>query len=250
MKSNSFKAVLLSFAAALLTAGLVSAQTAAPSAPKSANEVFERFATSAGGKEAIDKVQSRTTRAVFEMPAFGVKAKLETKAKFPGKVRAVMVMDAGKMVRVYDGSKGWVSDPFSGGVREVEGVELEDMRQEADVRLPLNLGKMFPDAKLLEGKEIDGVKMHVVEVAPNGRKQTLYFASDSGLLRRWDRLSVSPSGEMAVSILWDDYRAVDGMKIAHSFKLTSDQFAITVKTEECVHNQAMEDSEFAKPSAP
>lgn len=250
MKFIGFGVFLLSLAATLLPAGFASAQTAPPPAPKSAKEVFERFATAAGGKEAIDKVQSRTTRAVFEMPAFGVKAKLETKAKFPGKLRAVMVLDAGKMVRVYDGAQGWVSDPFSGGVREVEGVELEDMRQEADVRLPLNLGTMFPDAKLLEPKEVDGARMDVVEVAPAGRKQTLYFGRDSGLLRRWDRLSVSPSGEMAVSILWDDYRAVDGVKIAHSFKLNSDQFAITVKTEECVHNQAMEDSEFAKPSAP
>jgi len=250
MKFNHFRILLLSLSAALLAVGSAFAQTAALSAPKSAKEVFERFVAASGGKEAIDKVQSRTTRAVFEMPAFGVKANLETRAKFPGKVRAVMTMDAGKMVRVFDGSKGWVSDPFSGGVREVEGVELEDMRQEADVRLPLNLAKMYPDAKLLEAREIDGVKMDVVEVAPAGRKQTLYFSRDSGLLRRWDRLSVSPSGEMAVTLLWDDYRAVDGVKVAHSFKLNSDQFAITVKTEKCVHNQAMEDSEFTKPAAP
>lgn len=254
MKQKTFGVPLLSALVLLVSISSPSAQEAAanqtPSTPASATEVFDRFATAAGGREAIEKIKSRKTESTFEMPAFAVKAKVETLVKSPGKMKAVMSMDAGKMVRVFDGTKGWVSDPFSGGMRSVEGVELEDMRQEADLHLPLNLAKMFPDAKLLESRVVDGVRMHVVGVGAAGRGQTLYFDSAVGLLRRWDRVSVSPAGEIPVQLTWSDYRAVDGVQIAHAFKLHSDQFAISVRVDTCVHNQPVDDAMFAKPSAP
>jgi hypothetical protein len=214
-----------------------------------ADEILEKYVKALGGKEAIEKISSRSAKGKFEIEAANLSGDVESHHKAPNKYAYLFTIPGvGGGGEVFDGATGWNSNPMS-GLREVSGSELATLKREADLYQPLNLKKHYPKMEV-KGKETVGkFETYVVIATPaEGGPEKLYFDSASGLLVRLDSERETPEGKMASEEYYDDYKAVDGVKVAHSMKVVSSMFTITVKLSEVKNNVEIDETKFNKPS--
>ena len=84
----------------------------------------------------------------------------------------------------------------------------------------------------------------VLEAPRAGSPRRFYFDSVNGLLLRteeWDA-----AGRMTEAVEYQDYREVDGVKVAFTFHIIQD-LHFTIKFTEVKHNVPIDDTIFVKP---
>jgi hypothetical protein len=112
--------------------------------------------------------------------------------------------------------------------------------------------KHFPNAKVVRVEDIDGEKAYVVEAIPVGEKlpELLYFNVRNGLLVRRDTSSVDNVGKKTTDIqYYDDYREVDGIKVAFSQRIIQSGIVILSKHTEVKNNITIDDAMFNPPAS-
>src|SRR5215470_772779 len=116
---------------------------AKPAALPSADEILEKYVKAIGGKEAIEKVTSRSAKGSFEIEAMNLTGTFENYQKAPNKFANLFTIPAvGGGGQVFDGAKGWDSNPMT-GIRELSGEELSTLKREADFYQQLNFKKNY-----------------------------------------------------------------------------------------------------------
>jgi len=155
----------------------------------------------------------------------------------------------------YDGKLAWSKDP--GG--EVAALDTPDAKLRARSQAWLDArGFWFPDRiKATYGpvadRDADGKHYSVVEAKPeDGDPVTLWFDPASGLLVR----TVQRQGQDTVTTVFDDYRVVDGARVAfHATTDMTDAAGRTdprrrseIKLEKVTLNGAIADADFAMPA--
>jgi len=103
----------------------------------------------------------------------------------------------------------------------------------------------------VSGKEKVGDReAYVIDATPAGAAaEKLYFDTQTGLLIRRDFTAESPQGSFPAQEAYEDYKAVDGVMVAFTTKLTLPQFGLVIKLSEVKHNVPVEDAQFLKPAA-
>jgi len=218
------------------------------SEPKTVDDLFDRYVKAMGGREALEKIKSSLTKGTIEVPAFSSTSNIEIWKKAPNQYFSTVVLDMGSIERVFDGQTGWSKDPFGGGVRELTGLELRDLKQDAEFYLPLKMRERFPEAKLTGKQKMNTAEFYVVEIPVEGKTQKIYFDAGTGLLTRWDKENTTPEGPVAAELRWEDYREVDGVKVPFVSKLIMPQFEFTIKLAEVKHNLDIPATKFHKPA--
>jgi hypothetical protein len=241
----------------LAVAGAALAQEAKPKAEAkpaeampTADQIIEKYVQALGGKAAIEKLNSRTSKASFEIPAMGANGTAEIYEKAPNKTLAIITIPGYGVIReAYDGKVAWAEDPTT-GIREKSGIEFVDAKLESEFYRPVKLKQLFP-TMTVKGKEKVGEReAYVIEAKPTeGSMEKWYFDTQTGLLIRQDAERESPQGKIPTETYLEDYREVDGVKIPHSTRVSNPMFVINIKTEEVKHNVPVEDAKFAKPAA-
>ncbi|HEX5124368.1 MAG TPA: aspartyl protease family protein [Rhodanobacteraceae bacterium] len=154
----------------------------------------------------------------------------------------------------YDGTLAWSKDP--GG--EVAALDTPDAKRRARSQAWLDArGFWYPDRikstyGAVADREADGKHYRVVEATPDaGDPVTLWFDPSSGLLVR----TVQRRGQDTITTVFDDYRDVDGVRIA--FHATTDLTDAAGRTDprqrseitlaKTTLNGAIADGDFAVP---
>lgn len=213
------------------------------------DEVLDKYIKAIGGKDAIQKLNSRVAKGNFEMASFGISGPIEMYAKAPNKNAMMIDLGAiGKVESSFDGTKGWSVSPQE-GARELTGAELAATKREANFHGELNMKAMFSKMEV-KGKEKVGDAEAIVVVATpaEGKPQTMYFDAASGLLLRTDAEVESPQGAMSFQVFTEDYKVIDGVKVPHTIRRVSEAFSMTIKFTEVKHNVEIADSKFGKPA--
>ncbi|HEY8461469.1 MAG TPA: hypothetical protein VIM99_13860 [Blastocatellia bacterium] len=214
------------------------------------DSILEKYVNAVGGKEAIEKITSRSVKGSFSIDAFGVTdAPIEIFAKAPNKTSMkIDVPNFGLVVRVFDGSTGWSSDPMS-GLRELSGAELAQMKRGSDFHAELNIKNHYAKMEVKSKEKVGSYETYLVEATPaEGSPVKYYFDVNTGLLVRQDEESEGPQGKMQTEVYMDDYKAVDGVKIAHTVKQVNPMMTFVIKINEIKSNVEIEEAKFAKPS--
>ncbi|HZF38987.1 MAG TPA: hypothetical protein VE715_09195 [Blastocatellia bacterium] len=214
-----------------------------------AGEILEKYIKALGGKEAIEKISSRSSKGTFEIEAMNLSGDIENYQKAPNKYASLFsISGVGGGGQVYDGAKGWDSNPMT-GLRELAGEELAVLKREADFYQPLNLKKHFPKLEV-KGKETVGVsETYVVIATPaEGGPEKLYFDIATGLLVRQDAEHETAQGKVASEAYFEDYKDIGGVKTPHLLKIVSPMFSLKVKVTDVKTNVEIEDTKFNKPS--
>jgi hypothetical protein len=238
----------------LLTTITVIAQNSITTKPESTplptvDEVLDKYVKALGGKEAVEKVSSRVEKGSLELEGMGLSGPVEVYAKAPNKTVTVIDLSGfGKIVRTFDGEKGYVSDPMS-GLRELSGAELATDKRNADFYGMLNSRKNFSKLEIKGKEKVGSSDAYVVVATPAvGDAEKHYFAADTGLLVRVDSKSETPQGKLSFETYFSDYKEVDGIKIAHLVRQVSSAFIAVIKLSEVKHNVEVADAKFAKPA--
>jgi len=215
----------------------------------SVDDILAKYVNAIGGKEAFEKIKSRTAKGSFEIEAMNMTGTFEMFAKAPNK--SAMKIDLpgfGVVNNVYDGAKGWDSNPMA-GLRELSGAELAAMKRRADFHSEINFKKHYPKMEVKGKEKVGSSETYVIEATPDeGGPEKLYFDVNTGLLVRHDLEAEGPQGKMATEIYTDDYKVVDGVKIPHTLKQVNPMFAMTMKFTEIKTNVEIDEAKFNKPS--
>jgi hypothetical protein len=216
----------------------------------SADQIIEKYVQAMGGKAALEKLNSRTTKASFEIPSMGAGGTVETFAKAPNKSLAIITVPGFGVIREgYTGTAAWSEDPAM-GMRDKSGLELTDAKLASEFHRPLKLKQLYPTMTVTGKQKVGEKEAYVIEAKPTeGSVEKWYFDAQTGLLIRQDAERESPQGKMPTEIYLEDYKEVDGIKIAHTIRQTTPMFTINIKTEEVKHNVPVDDAKFNKPAA-
>jgi CubicO group peptidase (beta-lactamase class C family) len=236
------------------TASITGAQLSTEEAKKKADEVLASYVTALGGRAALERITSRVAKGSFEVTGIAMSGPLETYAKAPNLMLLVLKMPGQETFQDgFDGKVGWEQNPDD-GITDKTGLEAGSAMRDADFYQPLKLRGQYPNlifkgtGKVSLGKggtgKVEEREALVLEAPRNGSPRRFYFDSVNGLLLRteeWDA-----AGKMTEAVEYQDYREVDGVKVAFTFHIIQDMH-FTIKLTEVKHNVPIEDAIFVKP---
>jgi zinc protease len=255
-----FQPILLMIAV-LALAAFASAQKPEPAKPDpakmasapgpsnlSVKDILERYIKALGGREAIEKIKSRTTVGTVELVPVNMKGTFESySAPEARSYSKTSLTGVGDFIESSDGKSVWSSNPIQ-GLREKSGAELAQAKLTNDFHRDLRLDKLFPKMELKGIEKIGDKEVYVVEGTAEGvPSETWYFDVKSGLMLRSDVTSISPEGQQKISAYLEEIRPVDGVMVPFRIRTQTPQFQIVITFTEVKHNVPIDDAKFAKP---
>jgi len=102
----------------------------------------------------------------------------------------------------------------------------------------------------VKGKDkVGSSEVYVIEATPaEGSPEKLYFDVHTGLLLRHDVKDENSQGKIASENYMDDYKYVDGVRVAHTIKRVTPMFTTIMKFTGIKTNVPVDDTKFDKPS--
>lgn len=231
--------LLLTFAIAILP--LAAQEAALPSA----DDLFSKYISASGGKEALLKITSRSAKGTIEVVTFGASGDFVLLSKEPN----LQVMNSefagyGEVSQGFDGKVAWASRPDQ-GYKELTGDEAVYQKRGADFHGTLHLKDQYKKLTVTGKAKVGERGAYVVEGVPveASNPEKLYFDTQSGLLLRQDVTVTTPS-----SFYFEDYKEVDGVKIPFTIRNEGAEISVVIKISEVKNNIPLEDSKFVKPA--
>jgi hypothetical protein len=217
---------------------------AAPTLP-GADELLNKYIAASGGEQALNAVTTRVVKGAANFA--GREVPLDIYDKVPGKRVSLMHLPNGDSATGFDGTHGWLVSPGR-PAHEMNMVELEGARMDADLQFPLHLKRMFPDLKPAAGETINGRGTYqLLSENKDQPRLRLYFDQETGLLLRLIRYQDSPLGLNPVQIDYADYRAVNRVQLPFRWTVARPSGQFTIQASEITQNVPVEDSKFLEP---
>ncbi len=212
-----------------------------------ADELIDNYIRALGGASAIERITSREERGTATLGGKAIAIEIFYRA--PDKQVVVRHMPAGDSVTVFDGHQGWSSTP-GGPIREMHGSDLDAAQIDADLHFPLRIKQMFGDLRVEYPEKIGDRGAYVISCKNVGKPQVkLYFDEQAGLLKRLVQFAESPLGLIPTQIDYDDYRDVDGVKIAYRWTTARPGESSTIQLDQIRQNVPVDDAKFGKPTS-
>ena len=235
--------------ALFIMASAVSA-LAQPAEEPTVDSILDRYIRALGGKAAILKLTSRVSKGTITFPAQGVTGNIEVRAAFPDKLLVITDLPGiGRLRQGYDGTVGWVEDPQT-GIRQVSGVELDDLRRSAAFDRALHMKDVFPDLTFKDRETVDGRDVWVLETKLDPLTYRLCFSVDTGLIVHVEMDQAQDGGgKTTITLDPGDYRPVAGVMVPWSIKEAGPAMGWEEKFTEITPNVPIDESFFARPRA-
>lgn len=184
-----------------------------------AEQIVAKYVSALGGEDALRKVKTWGARGSLESPTFGTWGQYEEVAAAPNQwLRTFRVPNYGVTQRCFNSGAAWAEDPEY-GVESIGGARLEELRREAEFYLPLNFAKFY-QTFTVTGRTDSAFEMTAER--PNGIHEKFWFDAKTGLLSEVEWVETARSGvKQTVRMTYEDYRVVDGVKVAHVLRFES-----------------------------
>lgn len=117
---------------------------------------------------------------------------------------------------------------------------------------PLQLKEPYPQMIFGGTEKVEGRDNLIVRIAlPNKRRAAFYFDRETGLLSRRVVTTETPIGVDSEQTDYEDYREVDGVKVAHTIRVSylDNFYSSTRKFTEIKHNATVDETHFKLPEA-
>ena len=233
--------------AILLCSVFASAQTA--------DEIVNKSIAARGG---LDKIKSIQTVRLVSKITLGASMEgiLTVDIKRPGKLREEVRVGDRSVIRTTDGTSGWELNQFTGGndATALDPEEMKTMEQKADVDRPLVDYKSKGNVIELLGKEKindkDAYKLKIT--LKSGAIRYDYIDPTTFHEVAWEGKITTSGREVNAKSYFSDYRDVSGVQFP--FHIESETEGLpgrqVIEFEKIEANVPLDDSLFAKPSAP
>jgi len=191
--------------AAVLMGGAGRAEAQAPTV----QQVYDKFATAVGGRDAWKSVTGRSDKGTADITFAGISGSYERHSALPNKMRMIIDLGVVKIDQGFDGEKGWVD--------QGQGMQPMPAEQAKDLAEPSADGASFLDPSryakaTVVGKEtFEGAEAWKLSlVSKSGREVTEYFDVTSGL--RLGTVTTTPMGQQTA--LYKDYKEFEKKLVA------------------------------------
>lgn len=231
----------------VLVVGLAALGLAQPAGDlPTVDQILAKSVQADGGKAATEKLTSRVLKGTIEVPTFNASGNIEMYAKAPDKQLSRSEFEGyGEVLQGYDGKSGWAKTP-DGGLRELSGVELDRVKRGADFYRGLHLKDQYAKMTVTGKGKAGEREAYIIEAQPaQGGPEKFYFDAQTGLMLRVEL--AAPQGGQA-TIIFEDYKEVDGVKLPHTIRQDSPEMSWVIKVAQAQHNVAIDDAKFAKPA--
>src|SRR5215510_15055941 len=221
-----------------------------PADPKAnVDAILNQYVQALGGRDVLERVTTRVKTGTLVAQG-GMKAPLEVYEKAPNKTLTIFRAPHGTNQMGFDGAIGWTKTPEQ-GLREEAGQQLDFIKSEAEFYKELKLKERYSKLTLLGTALLENREAYVIEAAPpRGQPEKLYFDRQTGLLVRLDVVPNLGQEKMQVQMYFEDYRAVDDVKLPFAIRRARPGFTLTYQFDEIKLNAPVDDSRFNKPAAP
>jgi len=218
--------------------------TPLPPALPTIKQLIDHFQTALGGISAIQQITSRIAKGTIRVgPETGT---LEVFTQRPARQLMVIRLPKGESITSLNGNAGWNAFPGR-PTRPMDLQELAIARMDADLQFALHLTDVFPDLHVEYPEMIAGRPAFVlVGVHDPQLTVKLYFDEGSGLLVRVIRLVNTPLGRNPYQVDYEDYRAVDGVRIPFHETLFSAGQLTDIRLGDVRNNAPIDPTAFAK----
>ena len=184
------------------------------------DELMQKVLEALGGEANWRKVTSRVTESEVDLENQGVKATAVSYAKAPNKTATETTMTAlGKPIakgwEFFDGTAGEEIYTFA-PAEKYTGKRLDDVRLGSDFYSPLNWKTAYKTIEVKGTAKVGDEDAYIVAFEPlSGTKYTEYYSMKTFLLlKREGVIPVSTSSvQLPYTVIYSDYREVDGLKL-------------------------------------
>lgn len=194
------------------SAGLVTAQ--------SVDEIVAKNLEAKGGAARIAAVT--TVKMTGRVTLQGMDAPLTIMMKRPNMVIQEMMIQGQRVVQAFDGERAWMLNPMSNGPQELQGEQVELMKDQTDFAGVLADYKTKGHTVELAGSDIvQGKKTNKLKVTrKNGQVQYLDLDVESGLEVRSTTELDQQGNKVTIESLLSNYRAESGVMMPHTMLST------------------------------
>lgn len=203
----------------LLAALAVVLFVALPVAAQTADDIINKNLQAMGGKDKLKAVQSvRMTGTLTVGP--GMEAPVTLEMKRPNMMRMDFTLQGMTGSQAYDGTSGWSLMPF-GGSTAPQPMSADDAKlaaEQADMDGPLMDYKDKGHTVELLGKEqVEGADTYKLKLTKKDGTITVYYIdAEQFLVIKQEAKRVIRGAELETETIVGDYKAVNGLMMAHS----------------------------------
>src|SRR5467141_1637397 len=192
-----------------------------------ARKVVDQYVKAAGGAKALSRIQTLTLEGTFTSED-GKTGTYTLDTKLPNRYYSELLAGEKNLIEAYNGKSAWHRNAAGelGTLVGPEGMQLEAAAQYYNSRL-LNLKKNKITLTFAGHAQVRGRDSLQLEVATATRvKRQVFFDPATHLIVK----EAATVGGVEEEILYDDYRAVDGVKLPHKIELhrANDKYNIEV----------------------
>jgi len=192
-----------------------------------ARKVVDQYVKAAGGAKALSRIQTLTLEGTFTSED-GKTGTYTLDTKLPNRYYSELLAGEKNLIEAYNGKSAWHRNAAGelGTLVGPEGMQLEAAAQYYNSRL-LNLKKNKITLTFARHAQVRGRDSLQLEVATATRvKRQVFFDPATHLIVK----EAATVGGVEEEILYDDYRAVDGVKLPHKIELhrANDKYNIEV----------------------
>ncbi len=179
-----------------------------------AQEIFAKAVTAAGGADLIRMQTSRTQTGTIEMKAQSLKGTVVVRSVAPDMLLIETdIPGFGKILQGVNGTVGWSIDPMR-GASIMDKDELARVLRESSIEAELNPQTGCDAAQVLEQTNFAGSPCYKVNLKCAGDDSNRYYSVDSGHLVGTTALVKSQMGEIEVTTTYSDFAAFSGRTLA------------------------------------
>jgi hypothetical protein len=195
-----------------------------------------------GGKEKLLKITDETIEMTGSIQGMNIKVTLSRKA--PNKFyQLVDLGGAGQQKTIFDGVKGVVNS--MGQEQELKGDALEQMKIQAALNAFLDYSKIGVKTEVTGIESINNKDTYQVTLTSlSGKKSMQYYDIISGLLIRQVSTMETAQGSVTSTLDFDDYKDIEGIKMAHKWSQSTQMGTIELKLESLKLNSGLGDALF------
>lgn len=223
---------------------LLKMETSAATANMTVDQVLEKYIAAIGGKEKLMAVKDLSMNMAADVMGQSLEMKIVQKAS--GKTYQSMSMGGvTQQESIINGDKGKVS--VAGQSQPMPAEQVASSKEEAVLFKEMQFKALGYEAKLSGTENLNGKNVFVVETtSPSGKKQTLFFDTQSFLKVKESSNVPGPNGQiMTVSTDLNDYQEVDGILFPFSRKLVgAAPIPLDLKIKEIKVNSGVSDDVF------
>jgi hypothetical protein len=212
----------LAFLALTLAAGVC------PVSAQEAEKIASHYVKAAGGSKALGKIQTLTLEGTFT-GSDGKAGTFTFDTKLPNRYYLELLVGEKNLIEAYNGKSAW-HETAAGEIGTLvggDGLQLEAAAQYYNSRL-LNPKKSKMALALVGHAQVRGKDALQLEMTSvTGVKREVFFDSQTHLIMK----EAATVGGLGEEILYDDYRAVDGVQLPHKIELHrgGDRYDIDVR---------------------